>query len=435
MPRGKALESAKLAPGNLNTLRALTNPERRPSRPREVPPLELLNRIPEVSFQLDEERFAKNVRSARRGAAAGPSGMTSEHLFPMLENDGDLQALTEFASMMARDVPPQAKEVLRLGRMSALQKPDGGVRGIVVGDTFRRVVARTIAQQVAEAAEEATAPFQYALRTRAGTECVSHIMQSLTDLDPRTTILSVDGVGAFDLISRNSMMEGLFHMEGGEKLLPFVRMFYSTPSTFLWEDEEGTVHHIPQGEGGEQGDPLMPMLFTLGQHSSLIAVSDRLHHGERLCAFLDDLYVASNPERTVDCHQILGEELWHHAKIRLHHGKTAVWNRGGEVPPDIGALERAARITDPSARVWRGGIHSVPEERGITILGVPVGTPEFVVSARSQSRGAPSIAAEDPGHQGPSMRLVGLVVLRRGEGEFLHPDDQPQFVPRIRHPT
>ena len=248
------------------------------------------------------------------------------------------------------------------------------------GDTFRRVVARTMAQQVAEAAEEATAPFQYALQTRAGTECVSHIMQSLTDLDPRTTILSVDGVGAFDPISRNSMMQGLLHMEGGEKLLPFVRMFYSTPSTFLWEDEEGTVHLIPQGEGGEQGDPLMPMLFALGQHSSLVPVSDRLHHGERLCAFLDDLYVASNPERTVGCHQILGEELWHHAKIRLHHGKTAVWNRGGEVPPDIGALERAARIiTDPSARVWRGGIHSVPEERGITILGVPVGTPEFVL--------------------------------------------------------
>ena len=67
------------------------------------------------------------------------------------------------------------------------------------------------------------------------------------------------------------------------------------------------------------------------------------------------------------------------AKIRLHHGKTAVWNCGGEVPLDIGALESAARITDPSARVWRGGIHSVPEERGITILGVPVGAPEFVL--------------------------------------------------------
>ena len=300
----------------------------------------------------------------------------------------------------------------------------------MVGDTFRRVVARTMAQQVAEAAEEATAPFQYALRTRAGTECVSHIMQSLTDLDPRTTILSVDGVGAFDLISRNSMMEGLFHMEGGEKLLPFVRMFYSTPSTFLWEDEEGTVHHIPQGEGGEQGDPLMPMLFALGQHSSLIAVSDRLHHGERLCAFLDDLYVASNPERTVDCHQILGKNcgttprsdftmarrLCGTAEVRSLQ-MSELWKEGlGE------SVERGH--PQCSRGTWH---HNSWCSSGHTRV--------CVASARSQSRGAPSIAAEDPGHQGPSMRLVGLVVLRRGEGEFLHPDGQPQFVPRIRHPT
>ena len=120
--------------------------------------------------------------------------------------------------------------------MTALQKPSGGVRGIVVGDTFRRLVARTIAQQVSEAVEVATAPFQCALRTRAGCECVSHVLQTLTDLDELATILSVNGVGAFDLISRNAMMQGLMHMEGGEQVLPFVRLFYSSPSSFLWED-------------------------------------------------------------------------------------------------------------------------------------------------------------------------------------------------------
>ena len=272
----QALESAELAPGNLSTLRSLTNPARRPARPREAPPPDLLNRIPEQVFELDEERFAKNVRSARRGAAAGPSGMTSEHLFPMLENGGDLQALIEFAGIMARgDIPPQAMEVLRLGRMSALQKPVGGVRGIVVGDTFRRIVARTMAQQVAEAAEAATAPFQHALRTRAGTECVSHVMQTLTDLDPRTTR--------------------------------------------SWEKNCGTTPRYA---------------FTMA--------------------------------------------------------RTAVWNRGGEVPLDIGSLERAARLVDPSARVWRGGIHSIPEESGILILGTPS------ASTRSQSCRTPSIVAEDP---------------------------------------
>ena len=95
-----------------------------------------------------------------------------------------------------------------------------------MGDTLRRIVARTMAQQFAEA--------------------VSHTMQTLTDLDPRATILSVDGVGAFDLISGNSMMQGLLHMEGGEKLLPFVRMFYNTPSSFLWKDEQGQCTSSPR---------------------------------------------------------------------------------------------------------------------------------------------------------------------------------------------
>ena len=52
-----------------------------------------------------------------------------------------------------------------------------------------------------------------------------------------------------------------------------------------------TVKSISQGEGEEQGDALMPLLFSLGQHSALDAVYRRLHVGERLFAYLDDVHV------------------------------------------------------------------------------------------------------------------------------------------------
>ena len=142
---------------------------------------------------------------------------------------------------------------------TALKKEDGGVRGIVVSDVLRRLVARTMAKQCALSAEKATAPFQYALRTRAGCECVSHVLQTLVDQDPNATILSLDGVGAFDLVSHNAMLQGLFGMEGGDRLFPFVRVFYGDPSTFLWEDNLGGVPKSPHLKvvrvGGEQGDP------------------------------------------------------------------------------------------------------------------------------------------------------------------------------------
>ena len=64
-------------------------------------------------------------------------------------------------------------------------------------------------------------------------------------------------------------------IDGGDAVLPFVRQFYGHPSAHIWEDDMGNVHEIAQGEGGEQGDPLMPLLFCLRQHRSLESISGR----------------------------------------------------------------------------------------------------------------------------------------------------------------
>ena len=119
-------------------------------------------------------------------------------------------------------------------------------------------LSRKPSHQTRVQVEKATAPFQHALSTRAG------------DADPEATILSVDGISAYDSISRVAMMRGLRQMEGGDALLPFLNQFYGSHSTYLWEDDEGVVHEVLQGEGGEQA------LFSLGQHRSLEAIQSRL---------------------------------------------------------------------------------------------------------------------------------------------------------------
>ena len=73
--------------------------------------------------------------------------------------------------------------------------------------------------------------------------------QALTGMDDEATILSVDGVGACDTISRNAMFQGLADMVDGDKLILFIRQFYDSPSTFLWEDELGEARKVVQGEG------------------------------------------------------------------------------------------------------------------------------------------------------------------------------------------
>ena len=398
-----SLEGAEVAPGNLMTLRELTNPERRPPFPRQELSQEIARSEPERPFDLDVDEFLVCLRTSRRGAAGGPSGMTAEHLFPLLDNERDSAVFGRVATLMVRgEVPTSALEGIRLGRLTALKKPDGGVRGIVVGDIMRRLVARTISKQVAKEAEQATAPFQYALSTKAGCECVAHIIQTMTDQDGEATVVSIDGVGAYDLISRQAMMEGLLGMNSGDQILPFVRMFYGSPSKYVWEDEMGNSQDIPQGEGGEQGDPLMPLLFALGLHRALRAVRERLEQSEMVFAFLDDVYVICSPRRVLQVHQILEEELLNHAQISVHYGKTQVWNRGGVPPPGMDILTRAARRLKPEAVVWRGDTSLPRCQQGVKILGVPVGQPEFVVSFLERKSEEHSVlfqripAVEDP---------------------------------------
>ena len=223
----------------------------------------MANSRPALLFELEKVLFLISLRTSRRGVAGGPSGMTADHLFPILDSEADSELLATVASIMAQGVIPDDIAGIGLGWLTALTKPDGGVRGIVVGDIVRRLVARTISKQVAKQVEKATAPFQHALTTKAGCECVAHILQTITDRDERATVVSIDGVRAYDLISRDAMMEGLLKMEKGDQILPFVRCFYGSPSTHLWEDEVGNPQDIAQGEGGEQGDPLMPLLFGL----------------------------------------------------------------------------------------------------------------------------------------------------------------------------
>ena len=53
-------------------------------------------------------------------------------------------------------------------------------------------------------------------------------------------------------------------MTHAQALAPFVKMSYGARSRYSWFDDAGTRHEVTQVEGREQGDPLMPLLFSMG---------------------------------------------------------------------------------------------------------------------------------------------------------------------------
>ena len=215
--------------------------------PRDPIPEEIRATIPSNPLELDKDEFLHNLRTARRGAAGGPSGMRNEQLRPLLDNAEDCTKFFEISQAFAQaKLPEEIVSALRMGQMTALQKANGWIRGFVVGDVIRRLVAKTLAKQFI------TKPFQYALSTRAGCESIAHVVQVMTDRDPNCTVLSIDGVGAFDLVSRRAMMTAVHSMDQGEKLIPILFQFYGHPSTHLWEDEEGTATKSSKVKAGSR---------------------------------------------------------------------------------------------------------------------------------------------------------------------------------------
>ena len=94
---------------------------------------------------------------------------------------------------------------------------------------------------------------------------------SVPALRKTKTLNPPQGIGAFDLISRGAMSDGLRSVAGGDSVLPFVVQFYGNPSSCLWDDDDGETHEIRQGEGKEQGDPFAHVVCSRAAPSSVVS--------------------------------------------------------------------------------------------------------------------------------------------------------------------
>jgi len=160
-------------------------------------------------------RTAHSPRICLRGSRRHPLHLTAEHCSPTYAGPGKglllgllgsrpklhvwswMMRCRRRRSLMSRPCSRKRASLLppcpRLDLVGLLpfRSRAGGTRGLVVGDFFRRIVARTLAQQFAGAVEEAC-PHQYALGNRAGLDALVHAVQARCAHDPNLTVVSLD---------------------------------------------------------------------------------------------------------------------------------------------------------------------------------------------------------------------------------------------------
>ena len=166
------------------------------------------------------------------------------------------------AMMRARaHVPQEIQQALAMARMTALRKPDGGVRGIATGDAFRRLVARTLAKQWADVFDNATRPYQFALQARAGTDALAAHVRVAIAQRRDAVLVSLDGRSAYDCMSRLAFLSKL------RDVAPELSSLSSACFMANHRSTAGGTTASASGKSSEQGDALAPRCMHWGSTS------------------------------------------------------------------------------------------------------------------------------------------------------------------------
>ena len=100
------------------------------------------NQVPEFDGAL----VKKMLKSFSRGTAPGPTGLRAQHLVDAVRSahgDEAMEQITSLCNLLARgDAPEFLTQYLAGASLMALQKPDGGVRPIAIGEVLRRLVSK-----------------------------------------------------------------------------------------------------------------------------------------------------------------------------------------------------------------------------------------------------------------------------------------------------
>ena len=110
--------------------------------------------------------------------------------------------------MAVGDIPEDILDIIKLGRVTALQKPDGHQGGC--GGRPEEVGCQDDREN--ECRKRRKQPLLPS-NTHCPPKQVAHILQTLTEVD--------EGIGAYVLIFGNAMLQRLFTMEKGDGVLSF----------------------------------------------------------------------------------------------------------------------------------------------------------------------------------------------------------------------
>ncbi|XP_065323139.1 uncharacterized protein LOC135930286 [Gordionus sp. m RMFG-2023] len=213
-------------------------------------------------FSCDE--ILKGLKSFKKGTTGGLDGFRPGFFVDLIRCtdsgfiDPLLKSVTELCNnILICEVPLDIRPILFGARLVSLSKPDGGVKPIAIGSFFRRLVAKVIVNRIRSKASSLLFPPQLGFGVRGGCEVASHVARIFINTEAEKVFCKLDFRNAFNSIHRSSFLPSF--LQHFPKYWNFLNSCYGFPSLLKFGK-----FSIFSEEGIQQGDPLGPLLFTLG---------------------------------------------------------------------------------------------------------------------------------------------------------------------------
>lgn len=254
--------------------------------------------------------------------APGISGWTVPLLREAIKRDDVLKFLTYLCRTFQLGTTP-GRHLLTTSRLVALDKADGGVRPIAVGELIYRLMAKVALTKSFQ--REQLAPFQLGVRSPGGTEPIIHLLDNALHgrLNSYRHLVTLDFKNAFNSIDRRYLATGI--LRHAPEFFKLARWAYSSSSALVMYDNTT----LQSSEGVRQGDPLGPLFFSLGIRSTLEKLVEDLSRIQDaddpppiILAYLDDIYILTKEKTCIETIQ----NLLYKAPIQLNAKKSASYD-------------------------------------------------------------------------------------------------------------
>ena len=280
--------------------------KKHPTKPedRSMPPVSDFSDKTSLIFGRNDITTA--IFSFRPGSAGGPDGLNPQHFKDITaEALGDpalklVDALVEFFNkiVLCGNVPEEVCPIFYGANLTALSKPDGGVRPIAVGFTLRRLASKILSQKLLGKSESLFQPNQVGVGTPKGAEAAVHAVRAYiqSSTAKNKILLKIDFKNAFNQVRRDVMLRLV--ESNAPEIYPYVYQCYNKESDLFFGigSDHGCV--INSEEGVQQGDPLGPFLFSLTINQLIKSCQSELN-----VWYLDDGTLASDTETVLTDYQ------------------------------------------------------------------------------------------------------------------------------------